>query len=212
MITARRFYIDQFMKDNNKLFQGKIIDIGGVRSKFRGNFKFNKVQERNRKIINNRKDVNPDYLISIEDPININEKFDIIVVNEVIEYIENLDNLFVNILNLSHDKSLLIMTWPWMNTFHGDKEKDLKRYSKVFIKNLLYKYDFRIQFIDNNGGFFSVIWDFLHTLSNNTNNYFFRRMIKIFLKFSFRFALLIDKLIDSSEHITTGFTLVAMRN
>ena len=29
MITARRFYIDEFMKDNNKLFQGKILDIGG---------------------------------------------------------------------------------------------------------------------------------------------------------------------------------------
>ena len=51
MITARRFYIDKFMKDNSKLFQGKILDIGGVRSKFRGNFKYTKVQEMNRKIL-----------------------------------------------------------------------------------------------------------------------------------------------------------------
>ena len=165
----------------------------------------------NRKIINNRKDAHPDYLISVEKPININEKFDINNINEVIEYLENLDSLFVNILNLSHDKSLLIMSWPWMNTFHGDKEKDLKRYSKVFIKRLFFKYGFRIQFIDNNGGYFSVIWDFLHNLSNNSKNYFLRRMIKIFLKASFKFVLLIDKLIDTSEHVTTGFTCVAKR-
>ena len=46
--------------------------------------------------------------------------------NEVIEYIDNLDNVFFNISNLSKINSVVFISWPWMNTFHGDKELDLK--------------------------------------------------------------------------------------
>lgn len=128
MNTIRRYYLDEFMDSNNHFIKGKILDIGGVRGNLRGKYKYNKAQENKRKVLNIMKKANPDYLISIEDDLKLNEKFDTFIVNEVIEYLDNIDALFKNILNVSNSEIILIMTWPWMNTFHRDIEKDLKRY------------------------------------------------------------------------------------
>ena len=149
MNTTRRFYIDKFMYDFNHIINGKIVDLGGIRGKTRGNFEYSYIQEKNRVVINNNKKAYPDYLLSLEDKISIDRKFDIVIVNEVIEYLDNLDILFQSILNITEDRSILIMTWPWMNTFHGDVDIDFKRYSKVFIKKILKKYKFKIEFIEN---------------------------------------------------------------
>ena len=211
MITIRRFYLDKFMNENNSLFQGKILDIGGVRGNSRGKFKHKTFHEKNRVIINNNKKANPDFLLSIEEKLNLNLKFDTVIVNELIEYVENIENLFDNIIDLTKKDSILIMSWPWMNTFHGDRDKDLKRYSKVYIESLLIKNGFRIKYVGNNGGLFSVLWDFLHTLNMNCRNSLVRKIFKILLSFSFYLSLFLDKIIKTSEFVTTGFTLVATR-
>ena len=75
-------------------------------------------------------------------------------------------------MKVSNRKTKLIMTWPWMNTFHGDKAYDLKRYSKVYIENILLKHNFKIEFIENNGGIFSVVWDFFILLIPKIKMYF----------------------------------------
>ena len=118
MNTTRRFYIDRFMNNFSHQIKGGILDLGGVRGKRRGNYFYNLNQEKNRVVINNNPKANPDYLLSIEEDFNLYKKFDTVIVNEVIEYIDNLDNLFKNILKVSNRKTKLIMTWP-MNTFHG---------------------------------------------------------------------------------------------
>ena len=103
------------------------------------------------------------------------------------------------------------MTWPWMNSFHGDKKYDYKRYSDIYIKNKLISNGYEILFIESNGGVFSVIWDFFYKLNYTNNNKYFRRIVNLILKFTFKFTLLMDFLFDTSDHITTGFGLVARR-
>ncbi len=212
MNTIRRYYLDKFMEENNYLIQGKILDIGGVKGISRGRYKYSEVQEDKRRVLNIIEKANPDYLISIEDKLNLTDKFDTFIVNEVIEYIDDLDALFKNILNVSNNKITLIMTWPWMNTFHGDKEKDLKRYSKYFIEKVLNKYNFKIQYIENNGGLFSVVWDFIHTINNQNKNLIVRKLFRVFLALTFKFSIIIDKIFYTSNILTTGFTMIAVKS
>ena len=212
MNTIRRYYLDKFMEKNNNLINGYILDIGGVKGISRGKYKYNKVQENKRKVLNIIKEANPDYLISIEDDLFLTEKFDTFIVNEVIEYIDDIDSLFRNILKVSNKKSTLIMTWPWMNTFHGDKENDLKRYSKYYILRILKKYNFKIKFIENNGGLFSVIWDFLHTINNKNSNLLLRKLFRVFLYATFKLSIVIDKIFCTSNILTTGFTMIALKS
>tara|TARA_A100001388_G_scaffold273047_1_gene254348 strand:- start:4728 stop:5369 length:642 start_codon:yes stop_codon:yes gene_type:complete len=209
MNTTRRFYIDRFMNNFSHQIKGGILDLGGVRGKRRGNYFYNLNQEKNRVVINNNPKANPDYLLSIEEDFNLYKKFDTVIVNEVIEYIDNLDNLFKNILKVSNRKTKLIMTWPWMNTFHGDKAYDLKRYSKVYIENILLKHNFKIEFIENNGGIFSVVWDFFHTLNSKNKNVFLRKFCKLLLLLCYQLFIKLDNLLNTSEIVTTGFTMVA---
>ncbi len=212
MNTTRRYYLDKFMEENNILINGDILDIGGVRGLSRGNYKYSEYQENKRKVLNIIENANPDYLISIEEDLNLSAKFDTFIVNEVIEYIDDLDILFMNILKVSNKRITLIMTWPWMNTFHGDRENDLKRYSKYYILRILEKYNFRIQHIDNNGGLFSVIWDFLHTINNHNNNFLLRKLFRVFLFLTFKLSIRIDKIFNTSNILTTGFTMVAIKS
>ena len=211
MLTARRFYIDKFLFKYKYLIQDSIIDVGGSNKASRGNFELSKEMKKNRKVLNINPEHFPDYLFSIEKSIKIDQKFSTIILTEVIEYVDNLDMVFSNISSLSNEKAILIMTWPWMNSFHGDKEFDLKRYSDNYIKNKLLSNGYEILFLDSNGGIFSVVWDFFYKLNYTNKNRYLRRIINLILKFTFKFFLLMDFLFDTSNQITTGFGLVARK-
>ena len=209
MITTRRYYIDRFLYKNYYAMNGQILDIGGTKVNPRGNFRLPITLKKNLNVLNINSNTNPDYLLSIEKKLNINKKFDTIIMNEVIEYIDNLDNVFFNISNLSKSNSVVFISWPWMNTFHGDKELDLKRYSKLYISRKLKNIGFDNISIKNNGGIFSVIWDFVHRLNNENSNIITRKITNIFLLVTFRIVIKLDQIFDTSEYITTGFTLIA---
>ena len=59
---------------------------------------------------------------------------------------------FFNISNLSKINSVVFISWPWMNTFHGDKELDLKRYSKLYISRKLKNIGLREFLLKARGG------------------------------------------------------------
>ena len=200
-----------FLSKYKYLIKDSIIDVGGSKKASRGFFELTKKMKKRRKVLNINPQHLPDYLLSIEKKIKIEEKFSTVILTEVIEYIDNIDLALTNILGFSEDKSLLIMTWPWMNSFHGDKKYDYKRYSDIYIKNKLISNGYEILFIESNGGVFSVIWDFFYKLNYTNNNKYFRRIVNLILKFTFKFTLLMDFLFDTSDHITTGFGLVARR-
>ena len=211
MFTTRRFYIDQFLFKYDYLFKGTIIDIGGIKVKPRGNYKFSETLKNSIKFLNNNPITKPDYLFSIEQKLDLKKKFDVIIMNEVIEYIDNIDKALGNVSDLSKKDTFLIITWPWMNTFHGDKEYDFKRYSKVYIEKKLIEIGFNSLYVENNGGFFSVIWDFLHRINQENDNLIKRKLINLFLILTFDLAINLDKLINTSNKVTTGFTLISQK-
>ena len=212
MLTTRRFYIDRFLLKYEYLFQGEILDIGGTRVNPRGNYRFPSKFKNTLKVLNNNPKTNPNYLLSIEKRQNLDKKFDILVVNEILEYIDNIDNVFFNISNLSKKDSIIIIAWPWMNTFHGDKVYDLKRYSDIYISKKLKDIGFTNFIIESNGGIFSVIWDFIHRINNQNHNRILRKIINIFLFSTFNLVLKLDNYINTSDNVTTGFTLLASRD
>ena len=173
MPTTRRFYIDQFLFKYDYLLKGQILDIGGNKLYPRGKYRFPESLRDSIKVLNNNPKTKPDYLLSIEDENNIKQKFDVLILNEVLEYIDDIDKAFFNISNLSKKDSIIFVTWPWMNTFHGDKKYDFKRYSEIYIKKKLRGIGFNKFVIESNGGFFSVIWDFIHKINNNNKNKIF---------------------------------------
>ena len=212
MRTTRRFYIDKFLFDYEFLLKGQILDIGGTKVYPRGRYRFPENLRNSIKVLNNNPNTKPDYLLSIEKKNNINQKFDVLIFNEVLEYIDDIDKAFSNISNFSKEDSIVFVSWPWMNTFHGDKQYDFKRYSDVYIINKFKDIGFNKFVIESNGGLFSVIWDFIHRINNNNKQILFRKIINIFLFASFDLVLNLDKFFDTSTHLTTGFTLIASKN
>ena len=49
MITTRRYYIDRFLYENICAFNGQILDIGGTKLNYRGNFRLPKSLKKNLK-------------------------------------------------------------------------------------------------------------------------------------------------------------------
>ena len=211
MLTTRRFYIDKFLFKYDYMLKGNIIDLGGTKVNSRGNYKFPSSLKKSIKFLNNNASTEPDYLFSIEEKLDLKEKFDVIIMNEVIEYVDNLDKVLGNISSLSQKNTILILTWPWMNTFHGDKEFDLKRYSEIYIKKKLIEIGFNCVYVENNGGFFSVVWDFLHRMNNENDNLITRKFINLCLLLTFDLVLNLDKIINTSTKVTTGFALISQK-
>ena len=89
----------------SKNIKDSIIDVGGSKKASRGFFELTKKMKKRRKVLNINPQHLPDYLLSIEKKIKIEEKFSTVILTEVIEYIDNIDLALTNILGFSEDKS-----------------------------------------------------------------------------------------------------------
>tara|TARA_Y100001968_G_C19084626_1_gene584679 strand:- start:16 stop:669 length:654 start_codon:yes stop_codon:yes gene_type:complete len=211
--SIRRFYLDNFLDSNFLYLTNDIIDIGGVGKNRRGSSNYPRECLGRIKYLNINSYTKPDYNCSIEDILSFNDKFDCIIATELLEYIDNIDNCFYNFNKLAKIDSILLLSWPWMNALHGDYDYDLKRYSFIYIRNKLGKYGYKIIEANANGGFFTVIWDFIHRIHSQRLIKFlpFRIFIKIFLILSKKLFILLDKWFYSSDFVSTGYTLVAKK-
>ena len=64
-------------------------------------------------------------------------------------------------------------------------------------------------YIENNGGFFSVIWDFVHRINSENDKLITRKLLNLFLLLTFDLVINLDKIINTSSRVTTGFTLIS---
>ena len=199
--TYRRQLIDEYLDKYKYLYKGNVIDIGGKKKNPRGFFKppFSKVHCWD--YLNNDKNTNPDIIselpiIDVQD-----KKYDVALLSEVIEYIYSYESLLKEINRILKKDGILIISSPFHNKVHGDYEKDYFRFTKSFFKIALKKNNFEIVSIEEMGGKFDVIADFL------------RPKKVLFIIFFYFLISFLKKLFSNHNNyqITTGYFIIATK-
>jgi SAM-dependent methyltransferase len=159
VITFRRHYLDKSLSSTT--FKGKVLDIGGKKDNKRGSFRppLNKVDSW--EYLNTDDSTNPDYCCSAEDiPID-NEKFDIVLMAEVLEHLENPSKVLQEAYRITKFSGKIIATMPFLYPIHADPY-DYQRWTPERIKLEFEKVGFTIEKIVPMGSVFAVIYDLLY--------------------------------------------------
>ncbi len=185
--------------------KGNILDIGGHKIHKRGNFTQPKDQSIHWKYLNIDKEKNPDIIADIEKYVIEKNKYDTVLLIEVIEYINDVEKLLKNIYEGLNKNSYLILSAPLFNSLHGDFEYDKYRYSEIKLRELFKKHRFKIEKFYYMGGLGSVIFDFLRSYLMNSRK---KIIIKILFMFKF-FFIFIDFISKKNiKYINTGYFFV----
>jgi len=213
MFTIRRLLLDSLLHRYSPLMGPLVLDIGGKRLNPRGSFSPIHQKHCNWKYLNVDNSTSPDFSTPIDSldfsAQDMPERFNTFIFTEVVEYLDNPTQAFVNIRKVAANNALILFSAPWMNTFHGDREFDYARYSESYFNKLLDAQNITV--LENNrmGGLFCVVWDFLHRIYYNNDRP--RRcliVLKVFLVLSRQIFICLDKTFPTSSVVTTGYFLV----
>ena len=212
-LTLRRYYLDNCL--NKCVFYGKVLDIGGKKTNKRGLFQppVNKVECW--QYVNIDKSTNPDYLCPA-DAINVQDSsFDIVILTEVLEHLEQPEKVIQETYRILKNGGKLIISMPFLYPIHGDPD-DFQRWTTTKIKQVLKQNNFHINSLEPMGGLFSVYYDLLRTAtgmaSKNRKALKNRILIKLVFPFLAQLSKLFDKYYDYKMFwITTGYFVVGKK-
>ena len=213
MNSFRREFINFQIDKNIQKLRGIVADFGGSNNlKSRTKIKFtNNIDE----IISINKDPNSKAQV-ISDLKNLpfkDEYFDSFLLLEVLEHVENPEQIIKEIFRVSKKDAIGFVSMPFLYQIHM-APKDYRRWTKEKIINVFEKNDFTIDFIIENGGLPSVIFDLIRSyiLSLDSKKYLnkFKFLILKFLKPLFQ--LLERKNSKTNLNITTGYFLIIKKN
>ncbi|WED26875.1 class I SAM-dependent methyltransferase [Vibrio sp. DW001] len=212
-ITFRRYYLDRVLLKTN--FFGKVLDLGGKKDNKRGKFRPPLSQVESWEYLNIDETTNPDYCCSAENVPVDNESFDVVLMAEVLEHLENPSSVLKEAHRILRRDGKLVATMPFMYALHADPY-DFQRWTNVKIKIELEKAGFVDVKIETMGSVFSVIYDFIYfsinTISKNRNALKNKLARKIIMPVLSRLFLLLDeKYMYKSNSITTGYYIEAKK-
>jgi SAM-dependent methyltransferase len=202
-ITFRRYYLDKVLSDIN--FYGKVLDVGGKKDNKRGTFRPPLDKVKNWEYLNIDESTNPDYFCSADKiPVDDNT-FDMIMLTEVIEHLENPIDVIHECYRVLKTDGKIIVTIPFLNALHADPY-DFQRWTDVKIENVFNKSGFKLININPMGGKAAVIYDLLNFSQTpaSLKSRIFRKM----LQFSAPIFKISDK---SNRFITTGYFIEATK-
>jgi predicted SAM-dependent methyltransferase len=208
-----RFYVDNKLSELN--FFGNVIDIGGRKSNKVGQFIQPEQQSKIWEYVNINSENDPDYLCSAENIPVKDSNYDVALLSEVLEHLENPYDVLDEIYRILKSEGVLHITVPFMFHEHGSPY-DFQRWTKGKIRKELEDRKFIIQSISPLGGVLSIIFD-------NTRFYLKREKSKkgIFFRFLYKVAYkvltLLSKIIFNmdknlnKEYITSGYYVKAKK-
>jgi SAM-dependent methyltransferase len=202
-ITFRRYYLDKVLSDIN--FYGKVLDVGGKKDNKRGTFRPPLDKVKSWEYLNIDESTNPDYFCSADKiPVDDNT-FDMIMLTEVIEHLENPIDVIHECYRVLKTDGKIIVTIPFLNALHADPY-DFQRWTDVKIENVFNKSGFKLININPMGGKAAVIYDLLNFSQTpaSLKSRIFRKM----LQFSTPIFKISDK---SNRFITTGYFIEATK-
>jgi SAM-dependent methyltransferase len=212
-ITFRRHYVDKFLLETK--FIGKVLDVGGKKDNKRGSFRPPLNDVESWKYLNIDKTTNPDYCCGADDiPVDDNT-FDIVMLAEVIEHLENPIKVLNECKRILKKDGKLVATIPFMYALHADPY-DFQRWTDVKIRLELEKIGFSYIHIKPMGSVFGVIYDFLcislNMESRNRNAIKNKIIRKFMMPILARLFLWLDKkYIYKSKAITGGYYIQAKK-
>ena len=154
--SVRRYYVDKFFFENINLFHkgAHVLDIGGKKKNKRGFFDVNNFNL-NVKYANIDKITEPDYICDASNiPVSAN-KFDGIILSEVLEHIEYPINVLKEVFRVLKPGGGLLICTPFLFHVHADPY-DYARYTDYWYKKKLSEIGFNNILIKEQGHIFSL--------------------------------------------------------
>lgn len=219
--SVRRMYVDDFFERAVDTLpqKAKILDMGGWKEGKKGYFDIENYGF-DVKYANLNKKQKPDYLCNIENIPVADDFFDVVILSEVVEHLENPEKVLQEAHRiLKKDGKILICT-PFLFFEHQDP-KDFGRYSTDWYNHRLEQIGFSVEKIERQGAYYSVLMNDIKTLFYVVSKYKFKR--GIMNKFISMFSYFLCRIIivrDGNKYVenygvlkgfTTGFGVVAQK-
>jgi SAM-dependent methyltransferase len=165
MDTFRRKLIDGFLREQEPLLCGRVLDLGGKKFNRRGKWRPTPHASRTWEYLNLDPETRPDYLCSAELTFLEAATFDAVVVCELLEHVANPDFVLGEVRRLLRAGGRGIVTMPFLNQVHADPG-DYQRWTAQKIVNVLEENGLEVTRVQPNGSVFAVVFDlFMASLS-----------------------------------------------
>ncbi|MEC7276596.1 MAG: methyltransferase domain-containing protein [Bdellovibrionota bacterium] len=206
-LSFRRYYLDYFLLKQD--FYGDVIDIGGKKANTRGAFKPPMERVSSWKFCNIDPNVEPDYLCSAAQIPTKKGSFDIGLLCEVIEHLENPKEVLKESFRIIKPSGKLIGSVPFMYPKHADPF-DFQRWTEQKLILELQEAGFQGIKVYHMGGTLAVVWDMLRIKFESGG--IFTRLGRLFLKtLSFFILIYYRGKEEQAFDNTSGFFFIAKR-
>jgi SAM-dependent methyltransferase len=212
-ITFRRYYLDKFL--STVAFYGNVLDVGGKKENKRGTFRPPLASVQKWEYLNVDAATNPDYCCSAEAIPVANQTYDIVLITEVLEHLENPERVLAEVYRILKKHGIVIATMPFLYPIHGDPF-DFQRWTRTKLKKELERAGLTIIQIEPMGSIFAVIYDLLWIslgmASKNPRSFKNRFVNKCCMPVIRKLFLVAEKrFLYKAKHITTGFFVQATK-
>lgn len=212
-LTFRRYYLDKVLSSTS--FHGKVLDVGGKKENKRGRFRPPKKSVESWEYVNIDISTKPDYCCSADNIPVQDGSFQIVLMTEVLEHLENPQAVLKECHRVLRRHGQLIISIPFLYMVHADPH-DYLRWTPEGIRRELINVGFEVQQIHPMGSLFAVIYDLLRNsllvaLKNRVT--FMKRLLnKLLMPALARLFLYFDRKSEYlNKWVTTGYYVVGRK-
>jgi len=210
-MTFRRYFLDKVL--SKLTFHGKVIDIGGKKVKKRGCFSPDLSDVDLWVDINIDLSSKPDLLCDATELAIEDNSCDIVLMTEVLEHLEKPLLVLSEINRILKPGGKLYATSPFLYSIHADPF-DFQRWTKEKYRCVLEELKFHKIEIQEQGGFWAVIFDLCYARIFRCGKMTFRKKIiyKILLMLKSKFLMMDEMNRNVSKIINTGYFVKAQKS
>ncbi len=212
MNTCRRTLLDMELTKNVSLMHGRVLDVGGVRVKRRGDFVLPSENIKSWQYVNINPVFAPDFCCDASSIPVSDGSFDTVLMTELLEYVARPPAVVSEAFRVLAAGGCCLLSVPFMHPVHGDRAVDRQRFTAVFLQEMCSSAGFELVDTVAMGSLFSVVYDFLHVCLSYTRANPQRFYLKILRRFLWLFkpaCLLFDGFLRNlGAYINTGYFVV----
>ena len=206
-MSFRRYYLDKMLHDME--FYGRVLDVGGRKIRKRGDFTPPADKVDSWQYLNIDASSNPDYLSSA-DKIPVEDNFfDMVIMTEVLEHLENPEDALNEVYRVLKHNGKLVASMPFLNSIHKGPH-DFQRWLPDRLRRELQKTGFEAEKIEPMGGIAAVISDLIikYTYQHPT---LLNRLLRKLVRIQAPLIKALDSKTQRKDIITTGFFIIAVK-
>jgi SAM-dependent methyltransferase len=209
--SVRRYYVDSFFTRHASQFAEKnILDVGGKRKNKRGFFNLD-TYNCNAQYVNLDKNTEPDFHCDARAIPTPSTSYDIVILSEVIEHLEEPAPVLTEIFRLLKPGGSLLATVPFCYHVHADPN-DYARYTHLYLAEKLKEIGFENISIEKQGLCFAVLTSIIKFVDRTKAFWWGKWLSQVFLR---NFEKWDDSVIVKNSPIlseyTTGYGITATK-